>query len=101
MFKVNNKNTRTTSLTSFWCFQCYFEHISYLFPSATIVDFEQVNFNWKGIGEKTKNSTALLSKIVWADFELSDYKILTPNNNHSLTELACTFNHNLAFLSNN
>ena len=22
MFKVNNKNTRTTSLTSFWCFYC-------------------------------------------------------------------------------
>ena len=22
MFKVNNKNTRTTSMTSFWCFYC-------------------------------------------------------------------------------
>ena len=31
MFKVNNKNTRTTSMTLFWCF---------------IVNFEQVNVRW-------------------------------------------------------
>ena len=35
MFKVNNKNTRTTSMTSFWCsflvFFVNFEHISHLF----------------------------------------------------------------------
>ena len=24
MFKVNNKETRTTPLTSFWCLECYF-----------------------------------------------------------------------------
>ena len=30
MFKVNNKNTRTTSMTSFWCFIVDFEHISQL-----------------------------------------------------------------------
>ena len=30
MFKVNNKETRTTPLTSVWCLHCYcFEHISH------------------------------------------------------------------------
>ena len=28
MFKVNNENTRTTSMTPFWCFIVNFEHIS-------------------------------------------------------------------------
>ena len=32
-----------TSLTSFWCFFVNFEHISHLFSSVSIVDFEQVN----------------------------------------------------------
>ena len=41
MLKVNNKNTRTTSMTSF-----YFAHISILcltFFNLSVVDFEQVN----------------------------------------------------------
>ena len=36
MSKINNKNTGTTSLTSFWYF--YF-----IFSSVSIVDFKQVN----------------------------------------------------------
>ena len=43
MFRVNNKNTRTTSFTSLWEFLLNFEHISYLFFSASIVDSLQVN----------------------------------------------------------
>ena len=35
MFKVNNKDTKTTSITSFWI---YFT----LFSGVSIVDFEQV-----------------------------------------------------------
>ena len=31
MFKVNDKNTKTTSTKSSWCFFVNFEHISYLF----------------------------------------------------------------------
>ena len=31
MFKFNNKSTRTTSLTSCWCFIGNFENISHLF----------------------------------------------------------------------
>ena len=36
MFKVNNKNTRTTSMTYFTSF-----------PSVAIVDFEQINVSWE------------------------------------------------------
>ena len=45
MFKVNNKITRTTPLTSFWSFIVSFEHISHLFR-VTIVDFEPLNVSW-------------------------------------------------------
>ena len=45
-YRVNNKNTRTTSMTSFWCLDCYlktdFTHCS----GVSIDDFEQVNFEW-------------------------------------------------------
>ena len=42
MFKVNTKNTRTMSLTSFWCF--FLLTMNYFTPFAT-VDFEQVNLS--------------------------------------------------------
>ena len=45
MFKVNNKNTIATSLTSFWFLIVNFEHMS-LFPGVFIVDFEQLNVIW-------------------------------------------------------
>ena len=45
MFKVNSKNTRTTLMTSFWCFFVNFEHISQLFSKISIVEFKQVNVN--------------------------------------------------------
>ena len=45
MFKVNNKNTRTTSLTSSGVFIANFEHIFTPFSSFPIVDFEQINAN--------------------------------------------------------
>ena len=50
MFKANNKNTRTTSSTSFWCLYCK------LWTYFTIVDFEQVNFN---------RETSVLNKSWW------------------------------------
>ena len=37
MSKINNKNTGTTSLTSFWYFYCF------IFSSVSIDDFKQVN----------------------------------------------------------
>ena len=48
MFKINNKDTRTVSTTSFWCiFTVKLEHISYLFLLFT-ADFEQLDpcWNW-------------------------------------------------------
>ena len=46
MFKVNNKDTRTTPLASFWCICCllwtYFTPCS----SVSIVNFECVNADW-------------------------------------------------------
>ena len=45
MFKVNNKNTRTTSLTSFWCF--HLKLWIYFTPfNISIVNSEQVNISW-------------------------------------------------------
>ena len=47
MFKVNNKNNRATSLTSFGFFIVNLEHVSNLpFSSNSISDFEQVSINW-------------------------------------------------------
>ena len=45
MFKVDNKNTRTTSRRS-GLFIINFEHILDHFSSVPIVDFEQVNVYW-------------------------------------------------------
>ena len=46
MFKVNNKNTRTTSMTSFWCLYCKLK--TYLSPSSSVsVDFEEINVSWE------------------------------------------------------
>ena len=54
MFKVRNKNTRTTSvmssqntsLMSPWYFYCSLKTCFPHFPSVSIVDFEQVNVCW-------------------------------------------------------
>ena len=46
MFKVENKNTtRTTSMTSFWCFIVTLKTFHTIF-SVSIVDFEQVIVSW-------------------------------------------------------
>ena len=46
MLKVNNKDTRTMSMTSFWCvFIVKLEHISHLFL-LFIADFEQLDPYW-------------------------------------------------------
>ena len=47
MFKANYKDTRTKSMTSFWCRYC--QLLTYLTPfsSFSIVEFEQVNVCWE------------------------------------------------------
>ena len=46
MFKVNNKDTRTKSLASFWCLYCL--GWTYFTPcfSVPFVNFKQVNAGW-------------------------------------------------------
>ena len=48
MLKVNNKKTKMTSMTLTLSLFVNFEHISDLFSSDSIVDFEQVNVSWVG-----------------------------------------------------
>ena len=46
MIKVNNKDSRTTSLTSSWPLYCYLlKYLSFLGPST--VDCEQANICWE------------------------------------------------------
>ena len=40
MFKINNKDFKTTSMMSFWCF--YFAPILHIFSGVSTVDFEYV-----------------------------------------------------------
>ena len=47
MFKVNSKNTRTTSMASSGVFIVNFEYFhNFTLSSAFIVEFEQINFSW-------------------------------------------------------
>ena len=46
MFKVNNKNTGSKLLMSFWCFYCYLRTSFTPFSCVSIADFEQVNVSW-------------------------------------------------------
>ena len=46
MFKVNDKNTRTTSLTFFCCFYCSLWTYFTPFSSVSIVNFYRVNVSW-------------------------------------------------------
>ena len=46
MFKVNDKNTRRMSTTSFWCFYSQLWIYFIPFTRASPVDFEQVNDSW-------------------------------------------------------
>ena len=46
MFKVNNKDTRTTPMVSFWYLYCYFWTYFTLCSSASIVNFEHAIACW-------------------------------------------------------
>ena len=51
IFKINNKITRTTSLTLFWCFYCSLWTYFTPFSKASIAYFEQVNDRWELMAE--------------------------------------------------
>ena len=63
MFKVSNKDTTTTPMTSFYCLTVHFEYISHLVP---INNFEQVNADW--VGHYQTSLMGLLSKMVNGGF---------------------------------
>ena len=46
MSQVNNKDTRTTPMKSFWCLYCYLWRYFTPGSSVSIVDFEHVNDGW-------------------------------------------------------
>ena len=46
MLQFNNKNTRTMSLTSFWCLHCQLCTYFQTFLQFSIAKFEQVNVCW-------------------------------------------------------
>ena len=57
MFKVNNKNTRMASMTSFWCFIVNFEHNSHLCLVFQLETYDQKNlFTCRGISELPQTS---------------------------------------------
>ena len=49
MFKVNNKDAKTMSVTLFWDLYCKLWTYFTLFPMLFMVDFEQVNVCWYSI----------------------------------------------------
>ena len=59
MFKVNYKNTRTTSLTSFKCLYCKLQTYFRPFSTASIVDLKQVNFSWVVPSSEAKHAPHL------------------------------------------
>ena len=64
-FKVNNKNTRTTAVTSFWCCYCQlwtdFTHCS----GVSIVDFEQINAGWVVVKRLLMSQVVIVGEAAW------------------------------------
>ena len=54
MFKVNNEDNRTTSLTSFWRL-CYFQIYFTFYFGVSIVDFEHMNIGCGDFGKVTSS----------------------------------------------
>ena len=63
--KVNNKDTRTTSLKSFSCFYCYFWKYFTPFSRVSISDFEQVNVSWKALSITYSRSLKIRKSYAW------------------------------------
>ena len=67
MFKVNNEDTRTMPLASFWDLYCYFWTYFTSCSSIFIVNFEHVNAGWVIIRlffqKKNKKKTLFISVV--------------------------------------
>ena len=64
MFKVYNKNIRTTSMTSFCCFYYYLYTHFTPFSSVSFVDFESVNDSWVDHGNNLNVTTEQINMIL-------------------------------------
>ena len=66
MFKANNKNTRTKSLTSFWCFYCYYELISHLFLVFLLLTWKKLMLAWRSLirGKKERYLQSLVQQLL-------------------------------------
>ena len=85
MLEVNHKNTRTTSLTSFWCFYCKLWTYFIPFSSVSIVNFEQINVSWAGKG-KFKSSLRGKANVILKQMKhlnigknIGNYKLISQN----------------------
>ena len=104
LFNVNNKDIRTTSLTSFWCLYWYLEEISHNCSGVFIVDTEQVMSarirKWAYIGRRIFCAVKQIRKICQPRSKLTiksrgqvsetTLQFLFPNHEHVL--LACIWN---------
>ena len=51
LLKVDNKDTKTSSLTSFWCLYCYLWIDFTLCFVIFVIDFQQLNAGWVGVSQ--------------------------------------------------
>ena len=79
MCKINNKNTRTTSLTSFFT----------PFSSVSIVDFEEVNVSWDSISVSTEADAqkCFVKKVLLKNFANFTGKHLCQSFFYEVTDL--------------
>ena len=70
MFKVNDKDTRVTSITSFWHVYCWLKTNFEPFSSVSIVDFEHVLVYWDDLFlQKTTCSNLEINLLyAWAEY---------------------------------
>ena len=104
LFNVNNKDIRTTSLTSFWCLYWYLEEISHNCSGVFIVDTEQVMSarirKWGYIGRRIFCAVKQIRKIcqpcskltIKSPGQISETTLQFLFPNHEQVLLACIWN---------
>ena len=84
MFKVNNKDTRSKSLSFSALFIVNFEHILHFFSAISIVDLEQVNICWEGYltfhDRWMKQKMSLETKLLRFLHEQHSFNTVSPSN---------------------
>ena len=71
MFKDYNKDTRTISMTSFWCLYCWLWTYFTSFSSVSIIDLERVNVCWSNNAVFTLKTFQIernFCQLIWLKF---------------------------------